>query len=158
MKKITVIGTIAAVIFAIGITQADAGERDRGHGNRDTMKMLKQLDLSDDQKTQIKGIFEASRKESRSENRMSARHELMRLDPSADDYDAQVSQLADQAADNARQLLVKAAETKQKISNILTEEQRAELKQKMQERHDKRVKMLEKRLEKMKNKQRLGVR
>jgi len=154
MKKITIAAATTALIFAVGFTQADAGSRGDDRGNRDTMKMLKQLDLSDDQKSQIKSIFKSSRQETASKERMSAKHELMRLDPAANDYDAQVAKLADQAAERARAIVLRAAETKTKIAAVLTDEQKAELKQKMQERHAKRMEHLERKLEKMKANQR----
>ncbi len=111
-------------------------EGKRAHKNP-LKQMSKQLDLTEQQETQIKALFEAERAE-RKENKMDKNEGFATLDPNAADYNAQVAALAEKRAEQAKQAVLARADMQQKINAILTPEQQQkmlEIKSAHKERH-----------------------
>lgn len=167
MKKATV--TILAIalvamgaIFVIGQTSDSPkdGQKTyrkngkRGHfgkrggkrgmrGHRGMGRIFRQLDLTDDQKAQMKAIRQASREDSKPlrEQMKTNRQQLQQLTENGQFDEAAVSAIASQQGQIHAQIIVAKQKVKSQMFNVLTAEQKtklatlkAEHKQKMQER------------------------
>lgn len=148
MKRI-IAAIIAVVVLALGavFVSAQRSEHKGGHGgggfnrgghHRSDGMMLRGLDLTDAQKTQVREIMEASKTKVRPiRQAMKANHEKLRLATENGKFDeAQVQALANENGTLSAQLLVERERTKAQIFNILTPEQRekaAQLKSQMKE-------------------------
>lgn len=151
MKKFT-IGLLLAALVSLGTIlafgqQSDGendGKRMRGHhGKRGHFGMMKQLDLTDAQKEQIKAIRQASRESTQSlrENLKANREQLRQVTANGQFNEAQVQAIATQQSGIMAQLLVERTRVKSQIYQILTAEQKAkieEMKAKMLERRQNR--------------------
>ncbi len=150
MKKIT-IGLLMTALVALGTVFAfgqqsgdNNGKRMRGHhGKRGAFKMMKQLDLTDAQKEQMKAIRRAGRESTKSlrESLKANRQQLQQVTANGQFNEAQVQAIAAQQSGIMAQLLVEKTRVKSQIYQILTAEQKAkveEMKTKMQERRQNR--------------------
>ena len=101
-------------------------------------KMDRHLDLSADQETQIKEIMMSNLDSFKGlmPSRERMRSELLELDPQSPEFDSSVNRLADEAADMVREKAVQLAGMMKQVSGVLTEEQRAEAREMIQERID----------------------
>ena len=149
MKKI-IVALIAIVTLALGAVFVSAQKSDhkgghegrgfkRGGHHRGGGMMLRGLDLTDAQKTQVKEIMDASKaKVQPLRASMKANREKLRLATENGKFDeAQVLSIANENASVSAQLLVERQRTKAQIFNILTPEQReksAQMKSQMKER------------------------
>lgn len=115
------------------------GMRGKGHGGM----MFKQLDLTDDQKAQMKAIREQSRESTKSlhEQMKANRLQLAQLTANGTFDEASVAAIAQQQGQIHAQIIVAKEKVKAQTFNILTAEQKAkvatlkaERQQKMQER------------------------
>jgi Spy/CpxP family protein refolding chaperone len=115
----------------------------RKGGEQMMKRMTKMLDLTEAQQAQLKTIQEAQKtqRESLREAMKSLRTEMKALDTSSDGYSNQVAALADKKANLDRQQFIQRSEARQQFESVLTEEQRA----KMKEMQDKRQSRGEKR-------------
>lgn len=155
MKKF--ICAMATSVCLMGAGAAYAGSADHGyhhkshhkshhkggehHGHKHMHMLQKKLDLTDEQKEQIKAIHEVAG-DGAKHKRGKGRHSVMTLDPSAADYREQVEQLAQESADRLEQSIIRRGETHAQVHAVLTPEQREELKEmreKMQERRKDRA-------------------
>lgn len=166
MKKITaIILTVvltamgAMFIFAQDSTTSSEGGKEfgkRGHhgkrgggkGMRRGAMMLRHLDLTEEQKAQVKQIVETSREDTRSirEQMKNNRRQLGALSENGQFNEAQVQALAAQQGNLHAQLIVEKERVKSQIFNLLTPEQKAkaaeikaQMKQKREERMQKRM-------------------
>jgi protein CpxP len=163
VKKLTSTLLIAALLTLSPLTFAKGHNHDRkGPDHEKPLPMqvvermhhvLKQLDLSEEQKTAIKAEFKSMKEETKPlmQELQKGRAELHEL-LIADDYDAAaVSTLADrQGAATADMVRISAA-TVRSVMDELTVEQRAQVAEMRQEHHDrmaKRVEHMQRRLEK----------
>ncbi len=129
-----------------GYHQSHGGKHGGKHGGHHMGRMLKKLDgelaLTEEQSAALKQIFEA-RRENRGDKR-SERRELMSrgfdLDPTADNYDAQVAEIAEEVAEMARQRTLEMGELRKQVAEVLTPEQRSELRAMMEKRKERRGK------------------
>ena len=150
MKKIT-IGLLMTALVALGTVFAfgqqsgdNNGKRMRGHhGKHGAFKMMKQLDLTDAQKEQMKAIRQAGRESTKSlrESLKANRQQLEQITANGQFNEAQVQAIAAQQSGIMAQLLVEKTRVKSQIYQILTAEQKAkveEMKAKMQERRQNR--------------------
>ncbi|HMS38981.1 MAG TPA: Spy/CpxP family protein refolding chaperone [Pyrinomonadaceae bacterium] len=148
MKKI-IFAAIALVTLSIGsvlvFAQRGGGEFGRGHGGRGGEflfgRIAKELNLSDEQKTQIKQIMDAEKEkikpifESLKENRQ--KMQALTADRNFDE--AKVKQLADEQGSLTSLLIVEKERTKSQIFQVLTVEQREKAKA-MKEKFEERMK------------------
>lgn len=148
MKKATIVTTIAIVVLAIGaifaIAQRAGGEGRRGPGGfgkggheRGGM-MFRGLDLTDEQKTQVKSIMDASREKLQPVHEaMKANHEkLADLTKNGAFDEAQVTEIANAQGALHAQMIVERQRTQAQVFQLLTDEQKAkaaEMKGKMKE-------------------------
>lgn len=161
MKKLTA-AILSIVLVAMGamfvFAQDGAGNKDgkRGFGKRGGHHrgggghgmMLRGLDLTDEQKAQVKTITQASREASKPlhEQMKANRQKLQTLSDSGNFDQAQVQALADEQGRLTAQMIVEKEKVKSQISAILTTEQKAkaaemkaQFKQKREERKQKRT-------------------
>ena len=151
MKKI-IFALVAVLSLSIGsilvFAQRGGGDFGRGHGGRGGFmfhRIAKELNLTDEQKTQIKQIMEAEKSkvqpifESLKENRQ--KMEALTADGNFDE--AKVKQLADEQGSLTSLLIVEKERVKSQIFQILTTEQREKakaLKAKFEEKMKERMK------------------
>jgi len=161
MKKLTV-AILSLVLVATGamfvFAQDGAGNKDgkrgfgkrgghhRGGGGGGRGMMLRGIDLTDDQKAQVKTIMQSSRESSKPlrEQMKANRQKLQTLSDSGNFDQAQVQALADEQGRLTAQMIVEKEKVKSQISAILTTEQKAkaaemkaQFKQKREERKQK---------------------
>ncbi|CAN5345967.1 CpxP family protein [soil metagenome] len=155
MKKI-IFAVVAVLSLSLGaifvFAQRGGGEFGRGFGRHEGFmfgRIFKQLDLSDEQKTQIKQIMDTQKSkvqpifEAMKENRQ----KLQDLTKDGNFDETQVKTLADEQGSLSALLIVEKERTKSQIFQILTAEQREkakqmqkEMKNKMNERRQRRDK------------------
>lgn len=162
MKKLTVailsiilVAMGAMFIFAQDGTSNKDGKRGfgkrsghhRGGGMRGGM-MLRGLDLTDEQKAQVKTIMQSSKETSKPiRQQMKAnREKLQTLSDSGNFDQSQVQAIANQQGALSAQMIVEKEKVKSQINAILTPEQKAkaaemkaQFKQKREERKQKRA-------------------
>lgn len=162
MKKLTVailsiilVASGAMFIFAQDGTANKDGKRGfgkrgghhRGGGMRGGM-MLRGLDLTDEQKAQVKTIMQASKETSKPirEQMKANREKLQTLSDSGNFDQAQVQAIANQQGALSAQMIVEKEKVKSQINALLTPEQKAkaaemkaQFKQKREERKQKRA-------------------
>jgi protein CpxP len=133
MKKATIAILAIAVLVLGGIyifAQKGKGERFGGRGFREggLMRLAEKLNLSEEQKTQIKTILEDSKTRIKPlmgtmrENRKQA--ETLGTDGVFNEE--QVNQIANTQSETMKQLFIEKEKTKAQIFAVLTPEQRAE--------------------------------
>ena len=160
MRNVILVSLLASTL-GLGAAAAHAGDNDsgkRGHGyskheggkhsakkgnRRGGGKMMmkriaKKLNLTEEQQAQIKTLRTAQ-KESHStirEAQKALRTEIKALDTTSADYDTQVAALADKKADLERQTFIQRSEARQQFAAVLTDEQRATMKELKDNRKD----------------------
>lgn len=158
MKKLTV-AILSIVLIAMGamfiFAQDATGQKDGKRGKRGHFgkraghgMMLRGLDLTEEQKTQMKSIRQASRETVKPirEQMKANRQKLQTLSESGTFDEAQVQAIAAQQGNLSAQMIVQRERVKAQMFNILTPEQKtkaaemkAQFKQKRQERMQKRM-------------------
>ncbi len=157
MKKLTA-AILSIVLVAMGAMfifaqTADKPEGNRGFGKKGHKrgghaKMLRGLDLTDEQKTQVKSIMEKSRETVKPlREQMKANRQKLQELSTNDNFDqTQVQSIATQQGSLTAQMIVEKERFKSHIFKILTPEQKAKAaemkaqrKQKMQEHMHKRM-------------------
>jgi len=160
MKKLTIALLAAAVaasgaIFAFGQTEGTKRQGHHGfrHGKSDRRggmmgrMLFRKLDLTDEQKEQLKAIRLESREGTKSlrQELRATRHEIAELGSNGTLDEALLDQLATKQAGLVKQMTVEAQKTNFKMLSVLTPEQKTKLdemkasfKEKMQERMEKR--------------------
>lgn len=112
----------------------DHHERMDHRGLKRFEKMADHLDFTDEQEAQLKTILEAAKAELGEGGRREMMMQMMSLDPESGDYDAQVEEAAADIADKVKSKIVVMANVRKQIHALLTEEQKEELKEKMEKR------------------------
>jgi len=121
-----VVGAGAVFIFA------QKGKREgfggRGFGGRGFERIAEKLNLSDEQKTQVKTILEDSKTRVKPlmETMRESRKQAENLGTDGTFNEEQVSQLANSQSETMKQLFIEQEKTKAQIFAVLTPEQRAE--------------------------------
>lgn len=133
---------IVAVIGMASTAAAFDGGCERGHrfeGGRHgnvIERMKDELNLNDDQASQIRAIIRENRearKEQR-QDRRAMRMAMRQLDPSSADYMQQVDKLAQQQAEAVKEKIKAHARVRKEIHAVLTPEQREKARQLRQQR------------------------
>ena len=158
MKKL-IVAILSIVLVAMGamfiFAQDGTGKADgkRGFGKRGHHRgghggmMFRGLDLTDEQKAQMKAIRQASKETSKPirEQMKANRQKLQTLSESGTFDEAQVQAIAAQQGSLSAQMIVEKEKVKAQMFNILTPEQKtkaaemkAQFQQKRQERMQKR--------------------
>ncbi|WP_185906567.1 Spy/CpxP family protein refolding chaperone [Teredinibacter haidensis] len=131
MKKLIPTMIAALLIGSTAVAVAGPfGPRCGGGGDGD-MRMLmldKVVDLTDEQKTALEALKDDMTPGNGAGRGQRGAMGIMLLDTAADDYQLQVEELANTAAERARERVLQKAEVHAQVQAILTEEQRAELK------------------------------
>jgi protein CpxP len=170
MKKLTV-AILSIVLVAMGamfiFAQTETGPKDgkrgfgkrghfakRGFGKRGGGMMLRGLDLTEEQKTQIKAIRQASRESMKPlhEQMKANRQKLAQLSESGTFDEAQVQAIAAEHGQLSAQMLVAREKVKAQIFNVLTPEQKAKAAEMKAQFQQKRQERMQKRMERRKAK------
>jgi len=133
MKKAT-IAILAIVVLVLGgiFIFAQKGKRDgfggRGFGGRGFERIAQKLNLSDEQKTQVKTIMEDSKTRLKPlmESMRESHKQAETLGTDGVFNEEQVNQIANSQSETMKQLFIEKEKTKAQIFAILTPEQRAE--------------------------------
>ena len=144
-KTPLLISILSIALFTSAVAAHDAFSNKRGKGNQMNyvVKSMKQLDLTDDQKAQLKEIFgERGKRRHASFDLQTKNNDVRNLIEQGD-----VNAASDIAARQARELVNKLAETKLAIESILTPEQLENLKTLQEERQLKRQERAQRRAE-----------
>jgi periplasmic protein CpxP/Spy len=140
MKKLlTAAGLMVAMSLAIpAFSYADAQHGCFEHGHHGMQHMAQQLNLSDKQQEQFKQLHRESRDRMQStrDAMQDNREALMKLDPSAKDYTAQVDKLAAKEGKLVEQMVKEHAKLRADIYAILTPEQRSKMTELHKQRED----------------------
>lgn len=136
ISRKVVAGFLVASSLALGVAQAAPGDfHGRGHRGG-AMMHLRGLDLTEAQRDQIFKIFheQAPAMRDQMKNMRSARRDLAQA-AGGERYDAERVRAAAEAQGSAvTQLALLRAQTMQKVSALLTPEQRAKLKERFERR------------------------
>lgn len=151
MLKRTLFPVIAMGLLIFGLSAAwaaerPAGPRGDGHCNGPCFDSprgdgpLARLDLSDEQREQIRAIIDSEREQMRSlRDAAQQSREATRKALQADSVDeAKVRQLAHEQADKRVDLQLARQQTRAKIDAVLTAEQRQQLQQQREKRQERR--------------------
>lgn len=128
-----VTGAVAATILT-GATAGIALAHDRGDERHE--RMARVLELSDEQQAQLQQLWSERREAmlERRDERGGKGMALGALDPTADNFDAEVEKLIADAQARVAERIQAQAEMKRKMSEILTPEQREKWQAMMAER------------------------
>ena len=148
MKKVT-IAIIAIIVLAIGAIFVVA-QKSGGHGfgrgfHRGDEMMLRGLNLTDEQKAQVKQIMEASKTKAQPVfEGLKANHQKLEVLTANGAFDeAHVTAVANEQAALSAQLIVERERTKSQVFALLTDAQKtkaSEMRDKMKERFKDRFK------------------
>jgi Spy/CpxP family protein refolding chaperone len=110
------------------------GHGPRGFGFESGMKverMLYRLDLSQEQRQQIFAVLDEARPAMRDIGFTLAdyRREFKRMQPTDDNYQARLTEIADDVSRLSKRLVLLLGETRAKVAALLTDEQREQLRQ-----------------------------
>ena len=136
MKRLTTIALVSLSALTMLSTPALARpDHDGGYMKH----MFKGLDLTDEQKSQIGSIMEANQPESQAlrERTRSLHDKMMELDPTAGDYQTDVQTLANEAAELKREQVLHGSELRRQVAQVLTPEQREEMKERAAKKREK---------------------
>ena len=153
MKKLTQ-SLLLGSIIAIGMTSAGVAFAEHGKGagcshdkhmkmgrgdfdgERRLNRMTKKLDLSDEQRQQVKAIFDASQAERQAlhENMQQNRETLRNLMASDNPVEADIRAIAETQGQLKADMIMMKTQTKLAIHAVLTDEQKAKM-QSMRDKH-----------------------
>ena len=145
MKQVLMgLGIAVVMVAAVAVVSFARDGRHgfgRHHGfrfERMIERLADRLDLSAQQRTEVFAVLDESRPAMRDLRAALAEHRraFQELDPTADDYQTQLQGMADEIGQLASQTVVLMGQTRSKISALLTDEQRAQAKQILQEHWD----------------------
>jgi protein CpxP len=160
MKKLTV-AILSIVLVAMGamfvFAQTETGQKDgkRGFGKRGHFAkrgggmMFRGLDLTDEQKAQMKAIRQANRETMKPirEQMKANREKLQQLSAGGNFDAAQVQAIAAQQGSLSAQMIVERERVKSQMFNILTPEQKAKAAEMKAQFQQKRLERMQKRME-----------
>ncbi|ABG40817.1 protein of unknown function, Spy-related protein [Paraglaciecola sp. T6c] len=142
MKKLITGVLLSACIATTAFAGAKHSDGHRGQGFLPIHKMARVLDLSDEQKDQLKALKEEMKANRPAKGtQTSLKAQLAALDPSDASYEQELSQLADLSAERAKARVLKMADMRIKVQQILTAEQLEkfnEISEKRAKRHHKK--------------------
>lgn len=146
MKKLKIIG--AAVLLAVCVAKLSVAGEHCKHGKHHGMKevhmhqmhIFKKLDLSDEQKAEVKQIFKAEKPEMKRkhEARLALKERLQEAATQPTIDNAKVAEIADQTAALAKEAAIHKAQTTHKVYTLLNAEQQAKYKTIMQKKLQKK--------------------
>ncbi len=140
MKKLILAITTTALLASAGVTLAQGHRHGQGHRGPNIERMLDSIDATDAQRAQIKSIMQSNKAQAKLDFKQIAmtRRALRELDPTASNYNSEVSRLADDLAAATRQATIDRAAIRAQVASVLTAEQRATLEAKRAENMQKR--------------------
>ena len=140
MKKLILALTTTALLAGAGATLAQGPGHGRHHRGPHMARMLDSINASEAQRDQIKAIMDSSKAQAKLDFKQIAmtRRALRELDPTASNYNSEVSRLADDLAAATRQATLDRAAIRAQVASVLTAEQRATLEAKRAENMQKR--------------------
>lgn len=160
-KRNKIIAGILALLAGSGLALAGSsgcdeygrGHDSSGHGGRHHGPMLERmigkldhhLDLSEKQQQSLQQILEQNSENisTHRQQRRALRQQGMLLDPTSDTYESQTEELANKVAEMAHDQAITMATVYKQVSEILTTEQREEMRQLMENRFEKMAKRMQ---------------
>ncbi len=133
LKTALMVSILATSASALAGSKEGHGDHHKHRGGMGLGKLERMVDLTETQKTQLAEIEKQMKADRHAHGRKHRTGGLMSLDPAAPDYQQQVNEHAEAAADMARQRVLKSAEIHQQVQAILTDEQKTQLQQKRAE-------------------------
>lgn len=137
---------LPALVAGLGLSFAAlaADRHDRGdhhrHHRGPMMEELRQLDLSEDQRSAVRKLFEDQREQFRAEREsLRALHQAWNATiPGTPAYRTAAAKLADAQAEAARTRVQRHAETRTQIYGLLTETQKAQFREELAKQPERR--------------------
>jgi Spy/CpxP family protein refolding chaperone len=127
----TVMTLVAVLVAGSAVVNAQRGERRRGFGPG-ARGMTFGVELSAEQREQIRGILTEQREQGPDRNALRGLNRQLQLELLADNPDqSRIDGLRSQILDAERAALERRVEVQQRIAQILTPEQRAQARQKL---------------------------
>lgn len=123
----TVIGLVAAAVLAVwAVPEVLAHGKDRMGMGGPGMRVIKQLDLSPEQKDAVKAVMQQYRPRMQElrQSRNAQRQTLMALTPDDPGYAGAVAQAGEQASTDAREMVNLMGEVQAAVYALLTDEQK----------------------------------
>lgn len=144
MKKLLVTALVGALVVAPVAFAAKSNSEGKQRGGHPAMKMMKQLDLSDEQKAQVKEIMQQHKPKADQEQRQAMYHQRMEIITAAS-FDQEAAQaLIDIQQAKHQTRMLNMLQAQQQIYQVLTPEQQ----QKYQELSAKKMEKQQKRMQK----------
>ncbi|ARU58546.1 hypothetical protein OLMES_4550 [Oleiphilus messinensis] len=131
------LATAIAAGSAYGEGWGKRGHHDRAYGGLHKIsKMVKHLDLTDTQETQVEAIITNAKAQlgEPGEHRQMVRTFMFETKPDAADYQEKLTEVADQMAEKVRAQILVIGQVRKDVYALLTDEQRAELEEKINSR------------------------
>ncbi|MEM9601487.1 MAG: Spy/CpxP family protein refolding chaperone [Pseudomonadota bacterium] len=122
---------LAGAAFSAYAVAGGGGHHRMFNPDRAVERFSKRLDLDDTQQAEVRGIVEQAVPVMRAarEDMMAGRTALIDLDPASADYNAEVAELAETAAQHARAIVTQLGQARLDMSAVLSDEQQAEFDQ-----------------------------
>lgn len=145
MNRILPALLITSLLTVSGTALAQSKDSHHGHrygGHMGLHRIEKMVELTEEQKTALMDL----RQEIKADRPERINTRLSGLDPTAPDYEQRVNEIAEAAAEQARNRVLQQGEIHQRVQAILTDEQKAQLqtkKQRMMEKHGRRGKVFQ---------------
>ncbi|WP_163134029.1 Spy/CpxP family protein refolding chaperone [Agarivorans sp. Alg241-V36] len=144
MKKLLVTALVGALVVAPVAFAAKSNSEGKNRGGHPAMKMMKQLDLSDEQKAQVKEIMQQHKPKADQEQRQAMYQQRMEIITAAS-FDQEAAQaLIDIQQAKLQTRMLNMLQAQQQIYQVLTPEQQ----QKYQEISAKKMEKQQKRMQK----------
>ncbi|CAA0107782.1 Uncharacterised protein [BD1-7 clade bacterium] len=127
LKTLTAVTLSAGLLLGTGAAMAKPGHG--GHGDNNYRAYFNQevLQLTSEQRDEIKTIVKKAKTEGRAQREAHRQVSIAKLDPTAADYQTQVEAIADAKAAMVKQRILKQAQVRADIYQILTPEQREKM-------------------------------
>jgi protein CpxP len=141
MKKLITGVLLSACIATTAYAGGKQSQDHKGQGFFPIHKMVKILDLTEDQEDQLKALKEEMRADRPEKGtRTSIRAQLAALSTSDENYQQELNALADLSAERAKERVLKMADMRAKVQHILTAEQLEKFNAMAEKRGERRAK------------------
>lgn len=144
MKKLLVTTLVGALVVAPVAFAAKSSGEGKQRGGHPAMKMMKQLDLTDEQKAQVKEIMQQHKPQANAEQRQAMYQQRMEIITAASFDEGAAQAFIDVQQANHQTRMMNMLQAQQEIYQVLTPEQQ----QKYQELSAKKMEKQQKRMQK----------
>ena len=136
-SKKSLLGFSLALTLASSTALVSAGSHFKGHGHeRPLERMMSHIELSETQEQQVEAILDGLHDKGDRKKKVEKMKAMMMLDPDSVDYMDSVEKQAEQKAEGMKKHILEVATARKDIHQLLTDEQKQELKALMEKRLD----------------------